>query len=338
MTVVSDPWSSLSKRVFCVALSAMVFALGAPAHAQQPKKVYRLGFLSPAVSPAPSLPTASNLVPKILAESGYVEGENLLIYRRFAEGKTDRLPKLAKELVDLNPDAIVAVSPTAIQPAKDATKTIPIVMGFGKDPVRDGFVASLARPGGNITGVVVAPEDVLAGKRLEILKETVPRARRVAVLATSEASSKLQIQEAQKVAPSLGVTLIVAELQNADYERAFANMEAERVNALFVLASPILNAERDRIIQLAAKHRLATMYEWPEHADAGGMMAYGSSLVGLTRRVAFYVDRIFKGTKPADLPVEQPKKFELVINLKTAKQIGFPIPPNVLARADRVVR
>ena len=289
-------------------------------------------------SPAPSLPTASNLVPKILAESGYVEGENLLIYRRFAEGKTDRLPQLAKELVDLNPDAIVAVSPTAIQPAKDATKTIPIVMGFGKDPVRDGFVASLARPGGNITGVVVAPEDVLAGKRLEILKETVPRVRLVALLATSEASSKLQIQEAQKVAPSLGVKLIVTELQNADYERAFASMAAGRANALFVLASPILNAERDRIIQLAAKYRLATMYEWPEHVDAGGMMAYGSSLVGLTRRVAFYVERIFKGTKPADLPVEQPKKFELVINLKTAKQIGLTIPPNVLVRADRVIK
>ena len=273
-----------------------------------------------------------------MAESGYVEGENILIYRRFAEGKTDRLPQLAKELVDLNPDAIVAVSPTAIQPAKDATKTIPIVMGFGKDPVRDGFVASLARPGGNITGVVVAPEDVLAGKRLEILKETVPRVRLVALLATSEASSQLQIQEAQKVAPSLGVKLIVAELQNADYERAFASMAAGRANALFVLASPILNAERDRIIQLAAKYRLATMYEWPEHVDAGGMMAYGSSLVGLTRRVAFYVERIFKGTKPADLPVEQPKKFELVINLKTAKQIGLTIPPNVLVRADRVIK
>ena len=186
--------------------------------------------------------------------------------------------------------------------------------------------------------MVVAPEDVLAGKRLELIKEAVPRAGTIAVLATSEASSKLQIKEAQKVAPALGVKLLIVEVQNSDYGEAFTNMSADKANALFVLASPILNAARDRVIQLAAKHRLAAIYEWPEHVEVGGMMAYGSSLAGLSARVAWYVERILKGTKPADLPVEQPTKFELVINLKTAKQIGLVIPPNVLARADRVIR
>ncbi len=319
-------------------LCAMLFALCVPAEAQPTKKVFRLGILTPSSRTAPTAPTALNLVPKFLSELGYIEGQNLSIERRFADGKLDRLSDLAKELVDSNVDVIVAVSPTAIQRAKDATKTIPIVMGFGKDPVRDGFVASLARPGGNITGVVVAPEDVLAGKRLELIKEAVPKAERIAVLATSESSSQLQIGEAHKVTSALRVKLIVVELKNAGYEPAFATMTKEQAQALFVLASPILNGERDRIIQLAAKHRLPAIYEWPETVDAGGMMAYGSSIAGLSRRVAAYVERIFKGTKPADLPVEQPKKFELFINLKTAKQIGLTIPPNVLVRADRVIR
>ena len=307
------------------------------ASAQQPGKVYRLGFLSPA-TPEPSIPSTLNLVPKQLHDSGYIEGRNLQVERRFAEGKFDRLPQMAKELVDLRMDVIVAVSPTAIKPALDATKSIPIVMGFGKDPVRDGFIASLAKPGGNITGVVVAPEDVLAGKRLELIKEAVPRAKTIAVLATGEPSSKLQIKEAQKVAPLLGVKLLVVELQETAYERAFATLAVEKANALFVLASPILNAGRDKIVELAAKHRLPAIYEWPEQADVGGMMAYGSSLAGLSGRVTWYVERILRGAKPADLPVEQPTKFELVINLTTAKQIGLAIPPNVLARADRVIK
>ena len=324
-------------RALFATLGALIIVLCGPASAQQTGRVYRLGFLSPA-SPQPAIASSVNLVSKLLSESGYVEGRNLEVHRRFAEGKLDRLPDLAKELVDLRMDVIVAVSPTAIKPALDATKSIPIVMGFGKDPVRDGFIASLAKPGGNITGVVVAPEDVLAGKRLELLKEAVPYAKTIAVLATGEPSSKLQIAEVQKVAPPLGVKLVVVELQNTDYERAFATLAAEKANALFVLASPILNAGRERIIQLAAKHRMPAIYEWPEQADVGGMMAYGSSLAGLSGRVAWYVERIFKGAKPADLPVEQPTKFELVINLKTAKQIGLAIPPNVLARADRVIR
>ncbi len=320
-----------------VTLCALLLLFSVRLQAQQTGKVYQLGFLSPA-TPQPSIPSALNLVPKLLQDSGYIEGRNLEVHRRFAEGKLERLPQLAKELVDLRMDVIVAVSPTAIKPAQDATKSIPIVMGFGKDPVRDGFIASFAKPGGNITGVVVAPEDVLSGKRLELLTEAVPRARTIAVLATGEASSKLQIAEVQKIAPQLEVKLVIVELQKTDYEHAFATLAAAKANALFVLASPILNAGRDKIIQLAAKHSLPTIYEWPEQAEVGGMMAYGSSLAGLSGRVAWYVERIFKGAKPTDLPVEQPTKFELVINLKTAKQIGLTIPPNVLARADRVIR
>jgi putative ABC transport system substrate-binding protein len=318
-------------------LATVLLAMFSVASAQQTGKIYRLGFLSPA-HPEAAIPSAVNIAPKLLRDSGFVEGSNLEVHRRFAEGKLDRLPQLAKELVDSRMDVIVAVSPTAIKPALDATKSIPIVMGFGKDPVRDGFIASLAKPGGNITGVVVAPEDVLAGKRLELLKEAVPRAGTIAVLATSEPSSKLQITETQKVAPALGVKLLIVEVQNSDYGGAFATMSADKANALFVLASPILNAARDRIIQLAVKHRLPAIYEWPEQAEVGGMMAYGSSLAGLSTRVAWYVERILKGAKPSDLPVEQPTRFELVINLKTAKQISLAIPPNVLARADRVIR
>ena len=324
--------------MFGLALCALFFTLCPPSRAQQAGKVYRLGFVSPAGAPDPSIPGAVTLVPTLLGESGYVEGRNLQVYRRFAEGKLERLPQLAKDLVDLRMDVIVAVSPTAIQPAVDATRTIPIVMGFGKDPVRDGFVDSLAKPGGNITGVVVAPEDVLAGKRLELIKEAAPRAATIALLATNEPSSRLQVREAQKVAPSLGVKVLVVELHDPDYEKAFRSMSQEKADAMFVLASPILNAGRDRIIALAAKHRLPAIYEWPEHADVGGMMAYGSSLAGLSRRVAWYVEKIFKGAKAAELPVEQPTRFDLVINLKTAKQIGLTLPPNLLARADRVIR
>jgi putative ABC transport system substrate-binding protein len=312
-----------SKKVliYGVALCLSLIASITIGEAQQASRVYRLGFLSPA-TPEPSIPSALNLVPKLLQASGYVEGGNLEVHRRFAEGQFDRLPQLSKELVDSRMDVIVAVSPTAIKPALDATRTIPIVMGFGKDPVRDGLIASLAKPGGNITGVVVAPEDVLAGKRLELIKEAVPQAETIALLATNEPSSKLQLQEAQKVAPALGVKAVSVDLHEADYETAFRSIVREKAGAVFILASPILNAGRGRIIELAAKYRLPAIYEWPEHAEVGGMMAYGSSLTALSRRVAWYVERIFKGEKPGDLPVEQPTKFELVINLKTAKQIG----------------
>jgi putative tryptophan/tyrosine transport system substrate-binding protein len=234
-------------------------------------------------------------------------------------------------------DVIVAVS-EAIQAARDATATIPIVMGFGFNPVEQGFVASLAHPGGNITGVLYAPEGQLASKRLELIKEAVPRATRIAVLVTRESDSQTQLQAALKAAAVLRVTLVVVEVPDSDYDRAFGTIMAERTDALFVSSSAILNRDRKQIIERAARYRLPAMYEWREQVEVGGLMSYGSSLVGLSRRVAAYVDKIFKGAKPGDLPVEQPTKFELVINLKTAKALGLTIPPTALARADEVIQ
>jgi putative tryptophan/tyrosine transport system substrate-binding protein len=328
----------MKRIVVGLTLSALLLASCDPAVAQQVGKTYQVGVLSPARPLASSIPTVANLLPLKLRELGFTEGKNLLIERRFGHGKADRLPELARELVQLKMDVIVAVSPTAIKPAKNATTRIPIVMGFGKDPIRDGLVTSLARPGGNITGVVVAPEDVLAGKRMELIKEAVPRAQRIAILATDEPSSRLQVHEAEKVASALGVKLVVVEIRGEEYDRAFANMTVARADAVFILASSILNANQDKTIQLTTGHRLPAIYEWPENVEAGGLMAYGTNLHGLSRRVAIYVDKILKGARPTDLPIEQPTKFELVINLKTAKQIGLPIPANLLARADRVIK
>jgi putative ABC transport system substrate-binding protein len=280
----------------------------------------------------------SNLLPLSLRELGYVEGQNLVIEQRFAEGKLDRLPGLARELAQLRVDLLVAVSPVAVRAASDTTKMIPIVMLLSySDPVELGFVASFARPGGNITGVVLAAEPALATKRLELLKEIVPRAMRIAVLATGEPGSRMQMQWAEKAASSLGVKLVVVEVRDVDYDRAFTTMVAARADALLVVASVILSTDRERIIQLAAKHRLPAIYDWREHVEAGGLMAYGGSVSGFTRRAAVYVDRIFKGANPADLPVERATTFELAINLKTAKALGLTIPQSLLLQADQLI-
>jgi putative ABC transport system substrate-binding protein len=225
---------------------------------------------------------------------------------------------------------------SAVDVAKDATTRIPIVMGIATDPVGRGSVPSLARPGGNITGVAYAVGPEIHQKRLQLLKEAVPRAARIAGLAGVDTSQSTR-QETQKAASSLGVTLIVVDVRGADYERAFATVVAERADAVAVMASVILNLDRRRIIELAVRHSLPAIYEWREHAEDGGRMAYGASNRELFRRVATFVDRIFKGANPSDLAVEQPTKFELVINLKTAKALGVTIPPSVLARADQVI-
>jgi putative ABC transport system substrate-binding protein len=325
----------MDRRAF-LAGAAGLLAAPLAAEAQPAGKVYRLGILSPGAVPEPSAATSPNLVPIALRELGYIDGQNLVVERRFAEGRIDRLPALARDLVGLRVDVIVAVS-EAIQAAKDATVTIPIVMGFGFNPVEQGFVASLARPGGNITGVLYASEGQLVSKRLELLTEAIPRAARIAVLATRESDSSAQLQAAQKAASALGVKLVVVEAQGTDYDRAFAKMVAERADALFVVSSSILNRDRKLIIERAAQYRLPAMYEWREQVEVGGLMSYGSSLVGLSRRVAAYVERILKGAKPAELPVEQPTTFELVINLKTAKALGLAIPRSLLLRADQVI-
>ena len=337
---VSSRQPVIERRGFVAMVGGGLLAgpLAVAAWAQQPKKVHRVGILSPVVRPASSdRSSVAMLLPTALQQLGYAEGQNLVIERRFAEGQLDRLPGLAQELVQLQMETIVAISTDAIRAAKDATKTIPIVMLGGGNVVGDGFVASLARPGGNITGVVIS-EAGLAPKRLQLLKEAVPRATRIAMLAPGQEDYKVQRQEVGTAATSLGVTLVVVEARDADYERAFASIAAGRATALFVAASPQLNRDRARIIALAAKHRMPAIYQWREQAEEGGLMAYGSSVSGLSRRMAHYVDRILKGANPAELPVEQPSIYELVINLKTAKALGLTIPPSLLVRADEVLQ
>jgi putative ABC transport system substrate-binding protein len=297
--------------------------------------VYRLGILSPAEAPLPSERGAAvALVPAALRELGYVEGHNLVVERRFAAGHLDRLPALARELVAARMDAIFAVAVAAVA-AKAATTTIPIVM-VNSDPIGQGLVASLSKPGGNVTGLVIS-ETGLADKRLELLSQVLPRAKRLAVLSTHEADAGMQVREAQKAAAALGLTVIPVEVRAADYQRAFAVMVAERADGFVAVRSTILNRDRIQIIRLAAKHRLPAIYQFREHAEDGGLMAYGSNIAALSRRAAAYIDRIFKGESPANLPVEQPTALELVINLKTAKALGLTIPPSLLLRADQLI-
>jgi putative ABC transport system substrate-binding protein len=325
-------------RILLVAL--LLGLLAAPLAAEaQPGKVYRVGYLAPGSTPRPELRTGYGQLIESLREVGYIEGRNLQVDGRFAEGRLDRLPTLAAELVRGRPDVIVAASPVALQAVRDATRTIPTVMIFAAaDPVELGMVASLARPGGNITGVALSAGTTLTSKRLELLKEVIPRAARIAVLTTGEPGARAQADEAEHAAALLGVKLVVVEARSGDYARAFTTLASQRADALCVVASVILNNDRGRIIELAARHRVPSIYQWREHVDAGGLMSYGSSLGEIYRRVATFVDRILKGANPGDLPVEQPTQFELAINLKTAKALGITIPSSLLVRADHVIQ
>ena len=326
----------INRRTFLAGTGAVLLVAPLVVEAQQAGKVYRLGILSPGARGGTS--TAS-LLPSKLRAMGYVEGQNLAIEQGFAAGRFDRLPALARDLVERRVDILFALSPIAVQAAKDATKTVPIVMLLiYSDPVELGFVASFARPGGNITGVVLAAERTMAGKRLELLKEAVPGPTRIALLVTTETYSRTQVQWAEKVAPSLGVKLVVVEVRGADYDRAFATIAAEGAHALFVADSTIFATDRVRIIQLAGKYRLPAIYGLREDVEAGGLMAYGGSASKFAERVAVYLDRIFRGANPAELPVERAATFELDINLKTAKALGLTIPPSLLGRADEVIQ
>jgi len=315
----------------------IVFALCTPAEAQQPKKVPRIGYLS-----APSLSSNSARVEAFqqgLRALGYVEGKNIVIEWRSAEGKLDRLPALAAELVRLKVDVIVTAGQGSTRPANEATNTIPIVMGQDPDPIGNGFVASLARPGGNITGLSsVTPE--LSGKRLELLKETVPRLSRLAVLGTSTSPGNAQaLRETELAAGALAVKLQYLDVRSPkDIETAFRAASKERAEAVLLLGGPMLASQRTQVVELVGNSRLPAIYGQSEFVEAGGLMSYAPSYPDLFRRAATYVDKILKGAKPADLPVEQPTKFEFIINLKAAKQIGLTIPPNVLARADKVIK
>ena len=328
----------MKRKIINLALCAVLFALCSSAEAQQPKKIAKVGFFL-ASTPA----AAAHNVEAFrqgMRELGYVEGKTFVLELRHGEGRAERLPELARELVGLKMDVIVASTDVAIAAVKRETQTIPIVMAISSDPVGTGFVASLARPGGNVTGnSTISPE--LSGKRLELLREVVPGLSRVAFLWNPDVrGAVLDYKETEGAAGSLGLQLQSLEVVRAeDFDRAFSAVTKERAQALIMpAANPVGFANRGQIASFAQKNRLPSMYAQREYVDAGGLMSYGPNTPDMFRRAATYVDKILKGTKPADLPVEQPMKFELVINLKTAKQIDLTIPPNVLARADTVIK
>jgi putative tryptophan/tyrosine transport system substrate-binding protein len=323
-----------------ILIAVVLLALGI-AEAQQPKKAYRIGYLSNSDPVTES--ARAEAVRLALRELGYIEGQNIAIEYRYAEGKRDRLPELAAELVRLKVDIIVvAAGDAAIRAAKNATKSIPIVVvGAGSDPVEAGLIESLAHPGGNVTGLTNLGRE-LGGKRLELLKEAVPKLVRVAVL--YEPASPPSVREVKEVLPvaarALGLTIQPWEVRAADdFERVFAAISKWRPDGLYVaIGGGLIRANGKRIAGLALKSRLPSMYINREAVDAGGLMSYSADLADSYRRVAYFVDRILKGAKPADLPVEQPTKFEFVINQKTAKQIGVTIPPDLLARATKLIK
>jgi putative ABC transport system substrate-binding protein len=328
----------MKKKIISIALGvAGAILLVVRVEAQQPAKVPRIGVLA-VLSPA-AVRARIEAFRSGLNELGYIEGKNIVVESRYAEGKFDQVSKLASELVRLKLDLIVTAGPQATRPAKQATSSIPIVMAFDSDPVGNGFVSSLARPGGNVTGLsALSPE--ITGKQLELLKEMIPTLARVAVLGNSaEPANPQTLKETELAASAFKIQLQYLDVQAPnDIEIAFQTASRQRAQAALILLSPITFSQRKQIAGLATKSRLPAIYPFPEFVEDGGLITYSVSFTDLFRRTAVYVDKILKGAKPADLPVEQPTKFELVINLKAAKQIGLTIPPNVLARADRVIR
>ena len=304
-------------------------------------KVWRIGYLSPGPATDQSNPaSAVSALRQRLRELGYVEGQNLVIESRYAEGDAGRLSSLAAELVRLKVAVIVTWGP-GIPAAKGTTSTIPIVMATTLDAVASGFVDSLARPGGNVTGLTLISTDLM-GKRVELLTEALPGLARLAVLAVPPEiglrGTELLLEATEAAAKSVGVRLQLLRVRDAiEFDSAFSTMVRERAGALYVVENPLLTTHENRIVELARRHRLPTMFGVPRRVEVGGLMAYGPNTEDMNRRAATYVDRILKGAKPSELPVEQPTKFELVINLKTAKALGLTIPPSLLLRADRVI-
>jgi putative ABC transport system substrate-binding protein len=329
----------ITRRVFVGTLAGGLLAAPLAAEAQQVGKVFRVGYLSPGSSSDPARLRRFEAFRQGLRELGYVEGRNIAIESRWAEGNYDRYPALAADLVRLKVDVIVAVGGRATQDAQQATTTIPIVMSVVIDPLGSGLVPSLARPGGNVTGLSLMAPD-LVGKQLQVLKEVVPKVSRVALLWNPDnPGSAPQLREAEAAARALGVRLQALEARAPqEIDSAFAAMTRERAGALVVLGDAILLNQRRQIAELAAKRRLPAVYALREHAEAGGLMGYSANPLDLERRAATFVDKILKGAKPADLPIEQPSKFELVINLKTAKALGLTIPHSLLLRADEVIQ
>jgi putative ABC transport system substrate-binding protein len=327
----------MTGKIFVWLLTTVLLHTVSFTEAQQTKKIPRIGFL--ASSSAERANSRLEAFQQELKALGYLEGKSILIEQRYAAGQFEKLPALAVEIIGLKVDVIVAEGAPAAHAAKEATSVIPIVMGNAADPVGTGLVASLPRPGGNITGLSDFNFGVVT-KRLELLKEVAPSAFRVAVLLNpSNPTNPLQLKETQAAAPALGVALLPLEAKGSnDIDRAFIVIGKERAGALVIIGDPLLGTHQRRISQLAVKSRLPAIFSNRIGVEDGGLMSYGTNFDDLYRRAATYVDKILKGTKPADLPVEQPTKFELIINLKAAKQIGLTIPPNVLARADKVIR
>jgi putative ABC transport system substrate-binding protein len=327
----------MGRKIFIWLLTTVLVITVVPVEAQQPGKVHRIGVLISTSS--------SNAARRVqafqrgLRDLGYIEGKTIAFEYRYAEGRPETLPERVAELLRLQIDLLVTDTSNATQAAKDATKTIPVVFTTANDPVGDGQVASLAKPGGNLTGFAILALD-LNGKRLELLKEAFPKITRVAFLTRMRVGiAEQRFQETEAAAKGLGLRLQFLEGKSADdLESAFDVAKRSGVEAVLAHPSSFVVTNRARIIELAAKHRLPAIYSSIEAAEAGGLMSYGPNIVDNYRRAAVYVDKILKGTKPADLPVQQPTKFEFIINLKTAKQIGLTIPPNVLARADKVIR
>jgi putative tryptophan/tyrosine transport system substrate-binding protein len=323
-----------------VTLALAIFVAPLTAEAQPPKHVPRIGLLITTSRAAEAMNIEA--FRRGLHALGYVEGQNIMLEYRYADGNLEQLPPLAAELVQLNVAVIVTTGTTPTRAAQHATKTIPIVMTVVGDPIEAGFVASLAQPGGNITGLIQISGQ-LNGKRLELLKEAVPEMARVAMFVdgtwTAQQRSEF-VQEAQLAAQALGLTLQLLEVQgpHPDVDGAFSTATRERAEALLIPPGPVLNLHRKRVVDLAAQSRLPAMYFFRGFVEAGGLMSYGPSQPENFRRAATYVDKILKGTKPADLPVEQPTKFEFVINLKTAQALGLTIPPSILFQADEVIR
>ena len=329
----------IDRRTFLAGTGAVLLAAPLAVDAQPVGNIARVGFLSPSSLSDPRTSRYFQALRQGLREQGYVEAQNITIESRWAEGKYDRLPGLAVELVRLKIVVIVTYGGVATQAAQQATGTVPIVMAVVQEPVSTGLVSSLARPGGNITGMSsMSPE--LVGKELEILKEVSPKVSRVAILGNpAQIGHAPQVRHAQDTARALGVRLQLLEARDpSEIDKAFVAMTGERAGAVIVLPDSMLLDHRIRIADLAARRHLPLMSAMADHAEAGGLMAYGPSVSDMFRRAAVYVDKIIKGAKPADLPVEQPTKFELVINLKTAEALGLTIPPSLLARADEVIQ
>ena len=328
----------MNKKLTSLALSFMLVALSVTAEAQQTRQVLRIGLLSSGRGPSP-MPPVIEALRRGLRELGYVEGQNVIIEYRWAEGKDDRYAILAAELVSLGVDVIVTQGTAATVAAKQATSTIPIVVGGAGDLVGEGLVASLARPGGNVTGFTNVDPD-LSAKRLQLLREALPKVSRVAVLYHGgPGGDQDELRETQIAAKKLRVQIQALHVLEPDqFQSAYAAMTKERAQALIIFAGSFTNFHRTALLERAAKMRIPTISGSPEWAEAGALISYGHDRLDQWRRAAVYVDKVLKGTKPADLPVQQPMKFELVVNLKTAKQIGVNIEPNLLARANRVIK